>query len=556
MPADAQDLIRRYADLQEEHTGWRADWQDLADYIHPVRSGFTSRRMSGAKKTTRLFDGTALAANRRLAASMAGSLTSRAFQWFSLKFRYDALNENHDAVAWLEDCAHRMYRAYNHSNFAAEIHEMFLDLGALGTGAILNDEREPDGDKFAGFVFRALPLSEYVIDEDAEGRVDTLFRTFDLSVGAAFREYPGKLGEKAIQLQKAGKLHQRLNFLHAVYPREDGERGPNVPNTKMPWASCTVEMGEKVLVRESGYPEFPFMVPRWEKASSERYGTGPGHLALPDVKTLNRAIELGLKTWAKCLNAPTKSLDDGVIGPIDNVPGGNTVVRQMDALAPLYPPGTFSEGASINQINVTETRTAIRRIFYSDQLELPISGGPMTATEVLKRLELMQRLLGPTLGRIETELLNPTISCNFGIMLRRGAFDMEALAAWQGALPPDFEIAEIDVEYEGPLAKAQRLAEVEGMERLQAFIAAIYPFRPDVVDNVNYDEEVQEFADIIGVRKKLINSREKVEEIRADRAEKEQREQEMSDEERSAAAIGKAGPGLMAMQGGAGAAQR
>ena len=46
----------------------------------------------------------------------------------------------------------------------------------------------------------------------------------------------------------------------------------------------------------------------------------------------------------------------------------------------------------------------------------------MTATEVQVRYELMQRLLGPTLGRFQSEFLNPLIERVFGIMFRANAF--------------------------------------------------------------------------------------------------------------------------------------
>ena len=88
----------------------------------------------------------------------------------------------------------------------------------------------------------------------------------------------------------------------------------------------------------------------------------------------------------------------------------------------------------------------------ADQLELN-EGPQMTATEVQVRYELMQRLLGPTLGRLQSEFLNPIVERAFYSMLRGNA------------LPPMPEVlqqigGDLDIEYVGPLARSQKMDEV------------------------------------------------------------------------------------------------
>ena len=64
-----------------------------------------------------------------------------------------------------------------------------------------------------------------------------------------------------------------------------------------------------------------------------------------------------------------------------------------------------------------QRRTAIRNVFYVDQLMLQ-QGPQMTATEVIQRNEEKMRLLGPVLGRLQSELLKPLIDRVFNILLR------------------------------------------------------------------------------------------------------------------------------------------
>ncbi len=50
------------------------------------------------------------------------------------------------------------------------------------------------------------------------------------------------------------------------------------------------------------------------------------------------------------------------------------------------------------------------------------NGPQMTATEVVQRNEEKMRLLGPVLGRLQSELLRPMIDRTFAILLRKKLF--------------------------------------------------------------------------------------------------------------------------------------
>jgi hypothetical protein len=546
MPVNPSEVLKKYDRLKQEHTLNCPLWQDLADFIHPRRGSFIVKRSPGTKQTDKLFDSTALDSHDRLASTLNGTLTSRASAWFSLKMRDEQLNEDTSIKTWLEDCTKRMFQAFNQSNFAQEIHEVYLDEPAFGTSGIFVEERDPSKKDFAGLVFTAIPLQQLVIDEDKEGRVNSVYREFEMSAGACVEKWGiDKVGEKIAQSFTEGKSDVLFKILHVTRPRTVGasqEPKLGTPKTKLPWASVHIAMKDKTLIAEGGFHEFPFMVPRWSKTTGERYGRGPGHLALPDVKTLNKVKELGLKTWGKTLDMPTKSLDDGVVGPIRNYPGGNTVVRSIEGLQPLYPPGMFREAIGNDQIKTADLQAAIKRYFFVDQMQLP-EKSYMTAFEVSKQFELLQRLLGPTMGRQESELLSPLIDRVFGIMFRHNALPkVPPILAQNGA--------NLDVQYEGPLAKSQRLAEVEGMERLLQFVIQAQPVDPEIADNINWDEAITTAADVLGVPERLLNDPENIKKVRDARAKQQAQQQQLADVHTVAAAAGKAAPALKLLPGG------
>jgi len=525
MVNDKFDYIKkRLSRMASDRGTWEDHWQEILDYVMPRKADVTLFRSKGEKRSEVLFDSTAITANNLLAASLQGTLTSPSLQWFHIKMRDTDLNLDRDTQLWLEDSAKRMYEAFNENNFNTEVHELYLDLTSIGTGALFVEEGSK-GYAETGIHFNSLHISEYYVQENNAGYVDTLYRRYKLSARQAVQEFgEDNVGEKIKEAAKE-KPEKQFNFIHAVEPLEDYERALGKATTKLPFHSCHVCEEDKMVVRTGGYNEFPYLVPRWSKATGEIFGRSPSYNALPDIKTLNKAVELGLKAWTKQLDPPLLVQDDGVIGKVRMTPGGITVIRSDAAVKPLQT-GTNWQ---ITDLLTQQLRTAIRQAYYSDQLQLQ-QGPQMTATEVQVRYELMQRLLGPTLGRFQSEFLNPLVERVFGIMYRAGAF-LE---------PPELITGEkIDIEYVGPLARSQRMEEAVAVERLYNLTMQVAQADPQILDIINHDQAIRMRAELLGVPKSILRGVAEVEEIRQQRAEKQQMQQEMMMQQQQAEATQK-----------------
>jgi len=502
------EYIKKRVDaLASDRGTWEVNWQEILDYVMPRKADVVTLRTKGEKRTEVLFDSTAITANNLLAASLHGTLTSPSLPWFSIKLRDEELNRNRDVQLWLEDTGRRMYDTFNETNFNTEVHELYLDLCSIGTAAIFVEEGNEGFDK-NGIHFNTLHIAEYYIQENINGKVDTLYRKYKLTARQAVQEFGEKnVGEKILTAAKE-KPDQKFNFIHAVEPTEDYKRATGKTSTKLPYHSCHVCEEDKMVVRTGGYNEFPYLVPRWSKATGEIFGRSPSYNALPDIKTLNKAVEIGLKAWAKAIDPPLLVQDDGVIGRVRTTPAGITVVRNDGAIKPLQ----IGSNWQITDLKENQLRTAIRQAYYSDQLQLQ-EGPQMTATEVQVRYELMQRLLGPTLGRFQSEFLNPLIERVFGIMYRAGALSRE---------PDIVRGSKIDVEYVGPLARSQRMEEAVSIERLYQLAMNVSQVDPAIMDNINHDEAIRLRSKLLGVPKTVMRGRDEVEEMRNARAEQQQ----------------------------------
>jgi hypothetical protein len=512
-------IKKRMNQMEGSRGTWEDHWQEILDYVMPRKADITFKRTKGEKRAEILFDSTAITASNLLAASLQGTLTSPSLQWFSIKVRNEELMENRDVQLWLEDSSKRMYNLFNETNFNTEVHEMYLDIVTIGTGALFVEEGNGGYEKNQ-IHFNTMHIAEYYIQENTSGYVDTLYRRYKLSARQAVQEFgEDNLGEKVLKAAKE-KPDKMFNFIHAVEPLEDYERTMGKSDTKLPFHSCHVCEEDKMFVRGGGYNEFPYLVPRWSKATGEIFGRSPSYNALPDIKTLNKAVEIGLKAWAKAIDPPLLVQDDGVIGKVRMTPGGITVVRSDAAIKPLQ----IGSNWQITDLKENQLRTAIRQAYYSDQLQLQ-DGPQMTATEVQVRYELMQRLLGPTLGRFQSEFLNPLIDRVFGLMFRANAF-----------LPvPEIIRGEtIDVEYVGPLARSQRMEEAVAVERLYQLAMQVVQLDPSIMDIIDHDEAIRMRANLLGVPKSVLRGKEEVDEMREAKAQQAAMEQQMMQQQQMA----------------------
>jgi hypothetical protein len=489
-----EDKVDEYQKHLQVRRLYEPGWQDIATFILPKRADILFSRTPGSNRMDKVFDSTAIMSNVLLAASMQGSLVSASTRWFALAIRGIELPSNHELRLLLDQCADLMYSEIQQSNHASESSELCLDLGALGQGGIFVEENDPvPGKIFGGLRHTALHAGEVCIAESAEGYVDTVYRTFKLPVKAAWRKWGDKLSRQTLA-KLAKNPTDEVEFLHVVTPNDYQSKRA----AKWPIYSCYIELAEKHRLEEGGFEEMPYMIPRWSKSTGEYYGTGPGHTAIHDTKTLNKAVELKLRSWALMVAPPLMQRDQGVIGTVKLNPFGLTHVRDMESIKPLWEIGGRMDIADLEE---DKLRQQIRRVFYSDQLQLQ-EGPQMTAYEVQVRYELMQRILGPTLGRLEVEWLNPYIERVFWIMLRNSPknspFRRVAAMLKQMGKP-------LDIEYEGPLARAQRLQESIAVQRFFQIALPIGEAFPEAMDKVNIDEIMDVHAFATGVPARCIN---------------------------------------------------
>ena len=497
-------LLSRFDRLQGQRENWETHWQEVADYMQPRKADVTKRRARGDKRMEQVFDSSPIQSVELLAASLHGMLTNPSTPWFTLRFKDEEIENDDEAKLWLEASTDAMYTAFNRSNFQQEIFELYHDLITFGTAAMFIEEDDDDIIKFS-----TRHINEVFIAENDKGRIDTIYRKFKISARAAIQKF-GEAVSADVQTKAKKDPYEEIEILHAVYPRADFN--PNKRDkANMPFESVYMEFKNGNELSVGGFREFPFVVPRYLKASNEIYGRSPAMTALPDVKMLNEMSKTTIKAAQKQVDPPLLVPDDGFLLPVRTVPGGLNFYRSgtRDRIEPLNIGANNPLGLNMEQ----QRRESIRAVFYVNQLMMQ-QGPQMTATEVIQRNEEKMRLLGPVLGRLQSELLKPLIDRVFAVLLRNNMLPQA---------PEFLSGRDVEIEYVSPLAKAQKSTELQSIMRAVEILGSLANVAP-VFDYVNFDNLVKHLADIVGVPQKILKSQSQV---NAERQQAQAQQQEM-----------------------------
>ena len=174
----------------------------------------------------------------------------------------------------------------------------------------------------------------------------------------------------------------------------------------------------------------------------------------------------------------------------------------------------------MSQLMLEELTRAIQETFFIDKLTLPprTDTGEMSAFEVAQRVEEMQKALGPTLGRLNAEGLDPIVTRAFNMMRRGGMFD---------PIPDRIkeEGTAIQIEYINSLSRSQRSEEITAMQTWMQQLGISAQMNPQVIDIVDFDKAAVLAAEILGVPEQAIRDPAEVKKVREDRAKQQQIQQ-------------------------------
>lgn len=518
---DARTRRDRYealrASLWTERSSFDAHWKEISDFIKPRRQRFyTSDRNRGDKRNQNIIDSTAGFSARTLSSGLHAGLTSPARPWFKLSTPDPELAKFGPVKEWLHDCTSRLQTVMQQTNIYNVLPILYGDLGLFGTAAmsVLDDTK----DLFRCYCYAT---GSYAIGLDERGLATTFVRVYKMTVRQVIKEFallPGNAIDWSV-VSKAvkaawdnGNYEQTLDVCHVVMPNEQRDSSKLSAKYK-PWSSCYYELNTeetaKRFLRESGFNEFPFMVPRWDITDGDSYGTDcPGMTALGDVKQLQIMQRRKGQAIAKMVDPPLVGPPNLRASKTSLLPGDVTYVDE----------GGRPMLRSIHDVNlridhlaadIDQVQYRIQRAFYEDlflmlaRSDQSRGSQPVTAREVEERHEEKLLALGPVLERTNDELLDRVIDRVFYMMLRAGMIPEP---------PEQLRGVNLKVEYTSIMAQAQKLVGVVGQDRFLQSSMVLAEMFPEVIHKIDAKVAVDNYAEMYGVPPNMVRSNEVVDE--------------------------------------------
>lgn len=496
--------------MDSEYNHWEPHFRELRDAIKPSRGRFeTDERRSESSINKRILDSTAQMALRTLRAGLMSGITSPSRPWFRLGLRGSTADETDFAAKeWLHEVQVRMYEVLRGSNIYRMLDSVYDDLGMYGTSCalVLGDFE----DVVRG---HSMQVGRYRIADDGMGRVVSMQRELKMPIISIVQMFgEDRVSDEIKQAWKKGDYFETREICHAVDKRSNGDPKA-LEAARRPWASVYWEKAaqDDKLLMVSGHRTRPLLAPRWETIEGEAWSSSsPGMVALGDA----RSLQVMQREKAEAIQKMHKPAMIG--GPLQgnaffkNVPGGFTAMATNDlnagGMRPAYEVKPDIQGLLLD---IQETQRRVDVAFYRDlfmMADMSLQGRSMiTAREIAERHEEKLMALGPVLESLDHELLQPLIEATFAHMQEAGILP-EA--------PESIAGQALKVDYISLLAQAQKAIGVGAIERTIGFAGTLAQLKPEVLDLLDGDAMMREFADQVGPPPGILHSPDELAKIR------------------------------------------
>jgi len=518
--ADIDDLRRRldrrFSDLKEKRNPWEDHWRELADYNAPQRLRIDTQETKGQKRRSKILDSTSTLELRTLAAGMHSGITSPSRPWFRFAPQDPDLKDNAAVKLYLSEVELRMRSVLAMSNAYTTLQYGYGDLGLFGQwcGLIVPNGRT---------VVRMMPIvhGQFWIARDVNGVADTLYRQLDWTVERIVSEFGYE--KCPIQIKNAydtGKYDDRWTVNHAIEPRRDRDRQPgkidgqNKVFASVYWLDGSNDATTRGILKQTGFDANPIICPPWEIIADDDYAHSPGQEALPDVKQLMTNQRQSGEAIEKKVRPPMTGPTSMRNNPASLMPGSITYVDATGPGAGYRPAIEMNFSVSEVEEKINQTQIRISRAYYSDLFRTlaNLQGvQPRNEMELAKRNEESLLQLGPVLENIYYGQNEPILDRTFEAMIKAGKLP---------PAPAELQGRPLEIEYISTLAQAQKAVATGSIERLFSFVGNLAAINPTVLDKLDMDEGIDQYADMLGAPPSVVVPDDVVAKTRQARADK------------------------------------
>jgi len=495
---DGREWVRRYDAAVSAQANMQAMWDDCRRYIMPQESYYTGVPVMGVEGKPKAYpvDATAISLWEKMASGLHSATVSYGDRWFSLL----PVNADRQTSAWCVDYAVPVVmQIMQNSNFLSAMSDFIRYECCYGTGVVYCEETED------GVAYRNLPIINNVfVENDAHGDVSVVYVGYSWTARQAVMYF----GEEHVSPEvrsafrtdsQSGMNAQKFSFICATYPKKafGEEYDPSARETderSFPFGQIFIEKDTGFINRIKGFREFPYAVCPFMLAGDEVYGRSIPMLAMPAIKSLNRATGLLMEASEMAIHPPI-----GVpasFPKLDLRPGKMTRV-QMQAPNQIW---TYSTNANIpvgdNLVaRITET---LRTLFKEDFFMAISKRGEMTAAEVEERVRQASEFISPIVLNLQHYAFKPLVMRTLAIAERRG---------WVPKRPEG--ASDIKIVFSSRIDSLVRQAytnKVMTFLNQASSVGGAMNVNPDLQHVLNTDKIYDDFCDAMGLSPSIMKS--------------------------------------------------
>lgn len=526
---------RRMAAMAIDRALWEKIWDDISIYCLPDHARWYPGSSAGTanydafargpvavERGRQRFDDTALRAVDRLGAGMESLVTPQSEKWHGLAVNDPLAPEATDEeTEYFEHYRDYMFKVrYNPKSGFIGAHQKALRAAtALGTGIVYMEEAMGAQAHIVPVVYRFLPLSECYLAVDAQGITDTCYRNFSMTA----RQMVQRFGSDAVHervrtwASQPENMDKPVRVIHAVEPRLDYNGNGGGTTKGAPFSSCYVDSDNSVLIGESGFFEFPFVVYYWQPVDNQAYAQSPIMLALSEIKGLNVMTKASLKGLQSYMDPPWALYHEGTMNRLNLNPGKMNPGFLDSTGRPRAQALTTGANPQFIQEILTPGRDNVKDALYVTLFQILLNNPNMTATEAMIRANEKGELLGPAGGKIQYAMAHEVERMG-GILHRKGAMAPGA------PLAPPRSLAgkPYGASFTSPLDRLRKSAERLGIQESMQTALPLMQIDPSVADNFDLDELVRTDTEATAAPHKILRS---IEERDAKRQARQQQQQ-------------------------------
>jgi len=506
MAVDIEGILKELSAAKTRRAPWESVWELIAKYMAQRKQGFSGSSSTGDFYTSEeVTDNTAGQALQTMVSSLDGALwkKGRTFRIAIPRQYKGGRQEVKDFYAEINARANEQIE-HERAGWGTARQEALLEGSAFGTDAIgvFRNEKYGQRGNTNKLEYRALPLKNLYVFEDAQGRVYKEFYEFEFDAFQLVGEY-GDVAKtpKVIAMLDTNNRDTKFKVCWVVRPREE-PTGATEGNLSYSYESIHILEEEKVIVRQLAFNGNSIIVSRFYKNEGEEYGRSPGYAALSPTIELNALVEIITKGGELTILPSWYILDDGTFGngTIDRSPGSvvpiDVTSSRITGMAPIGQIGTV--GPLTPALKLFEYLVAeVKAHFLNDKLTDLNNSTRMTLGEAQIRNELRSENTGSIFSRQIEEKHTPVIRRSLAILEEDGDLGVErgselairlTAAGRVPLLIPD-EIIELrdqgieiyPIEFISPAARILKSEETRGMISLWQFAAGFSGVAPELL---------------------------------------------------------------------------